>query len=265
MQVRRQACAIRTCTRTKARCPGNFRRSSVTKLPASSSNAAPASRSSSPATTSFRFSFHIAESARTANRRRQICASRLLRVCVRARAISRSDGKPVTQLWGLGTFAEYTVLPVDTIAKVRDDAPFDPICYIGCGATTGLGAALFAAKIERGSSVIVFGLGGIGLNVVQGARLAGAKTIIGVDTNPGKGIHRAALRRDGIRRPAQGGETHEPPDEADRWRRRLHLRVHRHPAGDAPGVRVHESPHGARATSSASRRTARKCRRSPAI
>ena len=74
---------------------------------------------------------------------------------------------------------------VDTIAKVRDDAPFDPICYIGCGATTGLGAALFAAKVERGSSVIVFGLGGIGLNVVQ-ARLAGAKTIIGVDTNPDK-------------------------------------------------------------------------------
>ena len=79
------------------------------------------------------------------------------------------DGKPVTQLWGLGTFADYSVLPVDMLAKVRDDAPFDPICYIGCGATTGLGAALFAAKIEPGSSVVVFGLGGIGLNVVQGA------------------------------------------------------------------------------------------------
>ena len=96
------------------------------------------------------------------------------------------DGKPVTQLWGLGTFADYSVLPADMLAKVRDDAPFDPICYIGCGATTGLGAALFAAKVEAGSSVVVFGLGGIGLNVVQGARLAGAKKIIGVDTNPGK-------------------------------------------------------------------------------
>lgn len=96
------------------------------------------------------------------------------------------EGKPVSQLWGLGTFAEYTVLPIDTIAKVRDDAPFDRICYIGCGATTGLGAALFAAKIEAGSSVAVFGLGGIGLNVVQGARLAGAKTIIGIDTNATK-------------------------------------------------------------------------------
>ncbi|HEY8538439.1 MAG TPA: zinc-binding dehydrogenase, partial [Steroidobacteraceae bacterium] len=96
------------------------------------------------------------------------------------------NGKPVTQLWGLGTFAEYTVLPVDTIAKVREDANLDTICYIGCGATTGLGAALFAAKIEPGSSVVVFGLGGIGLNVVQGAKLAGARQIIGVDTNPAK-------------------------------------------------------------------------------
>jgi S-(hydroxymethyl)glutathione dehydrogenase/alcohol dehydrogenase len=96
------------------------------------------------------------------------------------------NGKPVTQLWGLGTFADYSVLPVNMLAKVRDDAPFDPICYIGCGATTGLGAALFAAKVEAGSSVVIFGLGGIGLNVVQGARLAGAKKIIGVDTNPAK-------------------------------------------------------------------------------
>ena len=95
-------------------------------------------------------------------------------------------GKPVSQLWGLGTFADYSVLPADMLAKVRDDAPFDPICYIGCGATTGLGAALFAAKVEAGSTVVVFGLGGIGLNVVQGARLAGARRIIGVDTNPAK-------------------------------------------------------------------------------
>jgi S-(hydroxymethyl)glutathione dehydrogenase / alcohol dehydrogenase len=121
------------------------------------------------------------------------CASPRTNLCVEAfnRLRPREsrfslDGKPVSQLWGLGTFAEYTVMPADTIAKVRPDAPFDPICYIGCGATTGLGAALFAAKIESGSSVIVFGLGGIGLNVVQGARLAGAKTIIGVDTNPDK-------------------------------------------------------------------------------
>ena len=121
------------------------------------------------------------------------CASSKTNLCVEAFARLRPrqsrfslDGKPVTQLWGLGTFADYTVLPVDTIAKVRDDAPFDPICYIGCGAITGLGAALFAAKIEPDSSVIVFGLGGIGLNVVQGAKLAGARIIVGVDTNPAK-------------------------------------------------------------------------------
>jgi S-(hydroxymethyl)glutathione dehydrogenase / alcohol dehydrogenase len=121
------------------------------------------------------------------------CQSPKTNLCVEAFARLKAresrfslNGKPVTQLWGLGTFADYSVLPADMLAKVRDDAPFDPICYIGCGATTGLGAALFAAKIEAGSSVVVFGLGGIGLNVVQGARLAGAKKIIGVDTNPAK-------------------------------------------------------------------------------
>jgi len=96
------------------------------------------------------------------------------------------DGKPITQLWGLGTFADYSVMPEDTLAKVRSDANLETICYIGCGATTGLGAALFAAKVQPGSSVVVFGLGGIGLNVVQGAKLAGARQIVGIDTNPAK-------------------------------------------------------------------------------
>jgi S-(hydroxymethyl)glutathione dehydrogenase / alcohol dehydrogenase len=121
------------------------------------------------------------------------CTSTKTNLCVEAFARLRPresrfslGGEPVTQLWGLGTFAEYAVWPVDMVAKVRNDAPFDPICYIGCGATTGLGAALFAAKVDKSSSVVVFGLGGIGLNVVQGARLAGARMIIGVDTNPAK-------------------------------------------------------------------------------
>ncbi|HEY0941734.1 MAG TPA: zinc-binding dehydrogenase [Steroidobacter sp.] len=121
------------------------------------------------------------------------CHSTKTNLCVEALARLRPgesrfslNGKPVSQLWGLGTFADYSVLPANMLSKVRDDAPFDPICYIGCGATTGLGAALFAAKVEAGSCVVVFGLGGIGLNVVQGARLAGAKKIVGVDTNPGK-------------------------------------------------------------------------------
>ena len=87
---------------------------------------------------------------------------------------------------GTSTFAEYTVLPEIAVAKVREDAPFEKICYIGCGVTTGIGAALFTAGVEVGSRCVVFGLGGIGLNVVQGCRLAGADQIIGVDINNSK-------------------------------------------------------------------------------
>ena len=87
---------------------------------------------------------------------------------------------------GTSTFANFTVLPEIALAKVRSDAPFEKICYIGCGVTTGIGAVINTAKVEPGANVVVFGLGGIGLNVVQGARMAGADRIIGVDTNPGK-------------------------------------------------------------------------------
>lgn len=89
--------------------------------------------------------------------------------------------------YGIGTFANHLVTTASRLAKVRPDAPFDEISYLSCGATTGIGAALFEAKVEPGSSVVVFGLGGIGLNIIQGARMAGAKTIIGVDINPAKG------------------------------------------------------------------------------
>jgi S-(hydroxymethyl)glutathione dehydrogenase/alcohol dehydrogenase len=85
---------------------------------------------------------------------------------------------------GCSTFAQHTVLPEIALAKVREDAPFDKICYIGCGVTTGIGAVIYTAGVEPGSNVVVFGLGGIGLNVVQGARMAGADKIIGVDINP---------------------------------------------------------------------------------
>lgn len=128
---------------------------------------------------------HCGQCMYCASSKTNLCAEAFARLRPRESRFSL-DGRPLTQLWALGTFADYTVLPVDTIAKVREDAPFDPICYIGCGATTGLGAALFAAKIEANSSVVVFGLGGIGLNVVQGARLAGARMIVGIDTNPAK-------------------------------------------------------------------------------
>jgi S-(hydroxymethyl)glutathione dehydrogenase/alcohol dehydrogenase len=95
-------------------------------------------------------------------------------------------GKPVLHYMGCSTFANFSVLPEIAVAKVRKDAPFDKICYIGCGVTTGIGAVIFTAKVEPGANVVVFGLGGIGLNVVQGARLAGADMIVGVDLNPAR-------------------------------------------------------------------------------
>ncbi|MDE2150057.1 MAG: S-(hydroxymethyl)glutathione dehydrogenase/class III alcohol dehydrogenase [Gammaproteobacteria bacterium] len=95
-------------------------------------------------------------------------------------------GKPVLHYMGCSTFANYTVLPEIAVAKVREDAPFDTICYIGCGVTTGIGAVIFTAKVELGANVVVFGLGGIGLNVIQGAKLAGANMIVGVDLNPAR-------------------------------------------------------------------------------
>ena len=87
---------------------------------------------------------------------------------------------------GLGTFTNYAVIPEMSLVKVQEGVPFDQLCYLSCGATTGLGSVLFTAKVTPGASVIIFGMGGIGLNVVQGARLAGATTIIAVDTNPTK-------------------------------------------------------------------------------
>ena len=94
------------------------------------------------------------------------------------------DGKPILHYMGCSTFSNFTVLPEIALAKVRSDAPFEKICYIGCGATTGVGAVAFEAKVEPGSTVAVFGLGGIGLNVIQGARMVGADRIIGIDINP---------------------------------------------------------------------------------
>jgi len=94
------------------------------------------------------------------------------------------DGKPLLHYMGCSTFSNFTVLPEIALAKVREDAPFDKICYIGCGVTTGVGAVVYRAKVEPGSNVVVFGLGGIGLNVIQGARLVGANKIIGIDLNP---------------------------------------------------------------------------------
>jgi S-(hydroxymethyl)glutathione dehydrogenase/alcohol dehydrogenase len=95
-------------------------------------------------------------------------------------------GERILHYMGTSTFANYTVVPEIALAKIREDAPFDKVCYIGCGVTTGIGAVINTAKVEPGANVVVFGLGGIGLNVIQGARLAGANMIVGVDVNPAR-------------------------------------------------------------------------------
>jgi len=126
------------------------------------------------------------------------CLSRKTNLCTAIRATQGKGVMPdgtsrfsigktkIHHYMGCSTFANYTVLPEIALAKVREDAPFDKICYIGCGVTTGIGAVLFTAKVEPGANVVVFGLGGIGLNVVQGARIAGADKIVGLDVNPAR-------------------------------------------------------------------------------
>ena len=125
----------------------------------------------------------------------EYCLSRKTNLCQKIRATQgrgvmpdgtsrfRLNGKQVLHYMGCSTFSNFTVLPEISVAKVRQDAPFDVICYIGCGVTTGIGAVIFTAKVEPGANVVVFGLGGIGLNVIQGAKLAGADMIVGVDIN----------------------------------------------------------------------------------
>jgi S-(hydroxymethyl)glutathione dehydrogenase/alcohol dehydrogenase len=104
-------------------------------------------------------------------------------------------GQPVFHYMGTSTFANYTVLPEIALARIRKDAPFEKVCYIGCGVTTGIGAVIHTAQVEAGARCVVFGLGGIGLNVIQGLRMVGADQIVGVDTNPGK---RALAERFGM-------------------------------------------------------------------
>jgi len=104
-------------------------------------------------------------------------------------------GKPLLHYMGTSTFSNYTVVPEIALAKIRPDAPFDTACYVGCGVTTGVGAVIFTAKVEAGANVVVFGLGGIGLNVIQGARMVGADKIVGIDVNPAR---EAMARRFGM-------------------------------------------------------------------
>ncbi|HEY2621563.1 MAG TPA: S-(hydroxymethyl)glutathione dehydrogenase/class III alcohol dehydrogenase [Acetobacteraceae bacterium] len=126
----------------------------------------------------------------------EYCLSRKSNLCVAIRATQgrgvmpdgtsrfRAGGETVFHYMGTSTFANYTVLPEIALAKIRTDAPFDKVCYIGCGVTTGIGAVMNTAKVEAGARCVVFGLGGIGLNVIQGLRIVGAEMIVGVDLNP---------------------------------------------------------------------------------
>src|ERR1700719_4670058 len=128
----------------------------------------------------------------------EYCLSRKTNLCVAIRATQgkglmpdgtsrfSSGGTPVMHYMGTSTFSNFTVLPEIALAKIRQDAPFEKVCYIGCGVTTGIGAVINTAKVEPGARVVVFGLGGIGLNVIQGARLVGANKIVGVDLNPAR-------------------------------------------------------------------------------
>src|SRR3954452_11310373 len=126
------------------------------------------------------------------------CLSRKTNLCTAIRATQGQGlmpdgtsrfslgGRKIHHYMGTSTFANFTVLPEIAVAKIREDAPFDKVCYIGCGVTTGIGAVINTAKVEPGSNVVVFGLGGIGLNVIQGARMVGANMIVGVDINPAR-------------------------------------------------------------------------------
>ncbi len=126
----------------------------------------------------------------------EYCLSRKTNLCVAIRATQGKgvmpdgssrfscEGEPVFHYMGTSTFSNFTVLPEIALAKIRPDAPFDKVCYIGCGVTTGLGAVMNTAKVEAGARCVVFGLGGIGLNVIQGLRMVGAEMIVGVDLNP---------------------------------------------------------------------------------
>ncbi len=128
----------------------------------------------------------------------EYCLSRKSNLCVAIRATQgrgvmpdgtsrfSSGGSPVMHYMGTSTFANFTVLPEIAVAKIREDAPFEKVCYIGCGVTTGIGAVINTAKVEPGARCVVFGLGGIGLNVLQGLRMVGAEMIVGVDLNPNR-------------------------------------------------------------------------------
>ncbi len=157
--------------------------------------------------TSLRVGDHVIPLYTPECRQCKFCLSRKTNLCQQIRATQGKglmpdgssrfsiDGQPILHYMGTSTFSNFIVVPEIALARIRPDAPFDVVCYIGCGVTTGVGAVLFTAKVEAGANVVVFGLGGIGLNVIQGARMVGANKIIGVDLNPAR---EATARRFGM-------------------------------------------------------------------
>jgi S-(hydroxymethyl)glutathione dehydrogenase/alcohol dehydrogenase len=151
-----------------------------------------------PGVTSLRKGDHVIPLYTPECRQCKSCLSRKTNLCTAIRATQGQGVMPdgtsrfsigaekIHHYMGCSTFSNYTVLPEIALAKIREDAPFDKVCYIGCGVTTGIGAVINTARVEPGANVVVFGLGGIGLNVIQGARMAGADRIIGVDINPAR-------------------------------------------------------------------------------
>src|SRR6202030_505308 len=151
-----------------------------------------------PGVTSLRKGDHVIPLYTPECRQCKSCLSRKTNLCTAIRATQGKGVMPdgtsrfsmgkqmVHHYMGCSTFSNYTVLPEIALAKIREDAPFEKVCYIGCGVTTGIGAVINTARVEPGANVVVFGLGGIGLNVVQGARIAGANMIVGVDLNPAR-------------------------------------------------------------------------------
>ena len=137
-------------------------------------------------------------------------------------------GRPIHHFMGCSTFSNFVVLPEIAVARIREDAPFDKVCYIGCGVTTGIGAVVNTAMVTPGAKVVVFGLGGVGLNVVQGARMVGADRIIGVDINDSQGRMGPPFRHDPFRQPAKDRRRHRrAPQHPHQWWRRFQLRLHR--------------------------------------
>jgi S-(hydroxymethyl)glutathione dehydrogenase/alcohol dehydrogenase len=151
-----------------------------------------------PGVTSLQRDDHVIPLYTPECRQCKFCLSRKTNLCQAIRATQGKglmpdgssrfslDGKPLFHYMGTSTFSNYIVVPEIALAKIRSDAPFDKVCYIGCGVTTGVGAVLFTAKVEAGANVVVFGLGGIGLNVIQAAKMVGADKIIGIDINPAR-------------------------------------------------------------------------------